>query len=83
MTFSKKFLKDQLTVTIFGDDIFNMNRSFFRPINDPLLSYNKNDTRKFGFTINYKLPTKNKGAKIEQNMLKDDKKEEGGTIIGG
>lgn len=81
MTFSKKFLKDQLTVTIFGDDIFNMNRSLFRPINDPLLSYNKSDTRKFGFTINYKLPTKNKAAKIEQNILKDDKKEEG-TVIG-
>lgn len=81
MTFSKKFLKDQLTVTIFGDDIFNMNRSLFRPINDPLLSYNKSDTRKFGFTLNYKLPTKNKAAKIEQNMLKDEKKEEG-TVIG-
>jgi hypothetical protein len=45
------------------------------------LSYNKSDTRKFGFTLNYKLPTKNKAAKIEQNMLKDDKKEEG-TVIG-
>lgn len=82
VTFSKKFLKDQLTLTIFGDDIFNMNRSYFRPVNEPLLSYNKNDTRKFGFTLNYKLPTKNKAAKIEQNILKEDKKEEGGTVIG-
>ena len=82
MTFSKKFLKDQLTVTIYGDDIFNMNRSYFRPVNDPLLSYSKNDTRKFGFTINYKLPTKNKAAKVDQNMLKDEKKEDGGTVIG-
>lgn len=82
MTFSKKFLKDQLTVTIYGDDIFNMNRSYFRPVNEPLLSYSKNDTRKFGFTINYKLPTKNKAAKVDQNILKEDKKEEGGTVIG-
>jgi hypothetical protein len=82
VTFSKKFLKDQLTVSIFGDDIFNMNRSYFRPINEPLLSYSKNDTRRFGFTINYKLPTKNKAAKVDQNMLKDEKKEEGGTVIG-
>ncbi|NHM00921.1 TonB-dependent receptor domain-containing protein [Flavobacterium difficile] len=82
VTFSKKFLNDQLTLTIFGDDIFNMNRSYFRPVNEPLLSYNKNDTRKFGFTLNYKLPTKNKAAKIEQNILKEDKKEEGGTVIG-
>lgn len=82
MTFSKKFLKDQMTVTIYGDDIFNMNRSYFRPVNEPLLSYSKNDTRKFGFTINYKLPTKNKAAKIDQNILKEEKKEEGGTVIG-
>ena len=82
VTFSKKFLKDQLTLTIFGDDIFNMNRSYFRPVNEPLLSYSKNDTRKFGFTLNYKLPTKNKAAKLDQNILKEEKKEEGGTVIG-
>lgn len=82
MTFSKKFLNNQLTVTIFGDDIFNMNRSYFSPINQPLLSYSKNDTRKFGFTINYKLPTKNKAAKVDQSILKEEKKEEGGTVIG-
>lgn len=82
LTFSKKFLKDQLTVTLFGDDIFNMNRSLFRPANEPLLSYSKNDTRKFGFTLNYKLPTKNKAAKIDPNFLGGEKKEENGSIIG-
>jgi hypothetical protein len=28
------------------------------------------------------LPTKNKAAKVDQNILKEDKKEEGGTVIG-
>ncbi len=80
LTFSKKFLKDQLTITVFGDDVFNMNRSLFRPVNEPLLSYNKVDTRKFGITINYKLPTKNKLAKEDPNLLNKDKKEEKSVI---
>ncbi len=81
MTFSKKFLKDQLTFTLFADDIFNMNRGLFRPVNEPLLSYNKTDTRKFGFTINYKLPSKNKLAKEDPNLLNKEKNEEKNTII--
>jgi hypothetical protein len=80
LTFSKKFLKDQLTVTVFGDDVFNMNRSLFRPVDEPLLSYNKIDTRKFGITLNYKLPTKNKLAKEDPNLLKNDSKEEKNVI---
>jgi Outer membrane protein beta-barrel family len=79
VTFSKKFLKDRLTVSVYGDDIFNMNRSLFRPVNAPLLAFNKNDTRKFGFTLNYKLPTKNKLAKEDPNVLNKDKKEETGN----
>jgi hypothetical protein len=37
---------------------------------------NKYDTQRFGFTINYKIPTKNKLAKESQNLLNKDKKEE-------
>jgi hypothetical protein len=79
VTFSKKFFKDQLTVSLYGDDIFNMNRNLFRPVNEPLLSYNKTDTRKFGFTINYKIPTKNKLAKEDPNLLNKEKIEDTGT----
>ena len=79
-TFSKKFLKDQLTITLYADDVLNMNRSSFRPVNAPLLAYNKNDTRKFGFTLNYKLPTKNKLAKEDPNLLNNEKKETETTI---
>lgn len=77
LTFSKKFLNDRLTISIYGDDIFNMNRSLFKPVNAPLLAYNKNDTRKFGFTLNYKLPTKNKLAKEDPSLLNDKKEENG------
>jgi hypothetical protein len=32
------------------------------------------DTRKFGFSLNYKIPTKNKLAKENPNLLNKDKK---------
>jgi hypothetical protein len=40
----------------------------------------KNDSRKFGISLNYKIPTKNKNAKIDPNLLDKEKKEEGGLI---
>lgn len=75
-SFSKKFLGDKLSVSIFVDDAFNMNRSYFSPINESLLSYNKFDTRRFGFSVTYKITTKNKLAKIEPNRLREVKEEE-------
>ncbi len=60
ISFSKKFFDDQLSVAINAIDIFNTERSVYRTVNEPLLSYNKIDTRRFGITLTYKLPTKNK-----------------------
>jgi hypothetical protein len=77
---SKKFLSDQLSVSINIDDIFNTNQSEFLAFNTPLLSNNKLDTRRFGFSINYKIPTKNKLAKETPILLNNDKKEETGII---
>jgi hypothetical protein len=81
LTFSKKLLKDQLTVSVYADDVFNSNSNAFNSYNTPLLISNKNDTRKFGFSINYKIPTKNKLAKENPNLLNKDKKEENGIMI--
>jgi len=81
LTFSKKFFKDQLSVSISADDIFNSNRFVFSSVGTPLLLANKNDTRRFGFSINYKIPTKNKLAKEDPNLLNKEKKEEGGNIL--
>jgi hypothetical protein len=80
LTFSKKFLKDQLTLSIYADDILNSNQNAFNSYQTPLLISSKQDTRKFGFSLNYKIPTKNKLAKESPNLLNNEKKEEG-TIL--
>lgn len=80
LTFSKKFLKDQLTLSVYADDILNTNRNAFNSYQTPLLLSSKQDTRKFGFSLNYKIPTKNKLAKESPNLLNNEKKEEGGIL---
>ncbi|MFK7004352.1 TonB-dependent receptor [Flavobacterium covae] len=82
MTFSKKFLSNHLTVSVNVDDIFNLNKSSFNALNTALYMSNKNDTRRIGLTLNYKIPTKNKIAKEDPNMLNKEKKEDNGNIIG-
>jgi hypothetical protein len=80
LTFSKKFFKDQLSVSISVDDVLNSNRFVFSSVGTPLLLANKNDTRRFGFSVNYKIPTKNKLAKEDPNLLNKEKKEEGNIL---
>ena len=80
LSLSKKFLKDQLSISINADDIFNSNRFVFNSYNTPLLLSNKMDSRRFGFSINYKIPTKNRLAKETPILLNKDKKEETGII---
>ena len=80
LTFSRKFLQDQLTISIFADDVLNANRNAFNAYQTPLLISNKMDTRKFGFSLNYKIPTKNKLAKENPNLLNKDKKEDTGIL---
>jgi len=81
-SFSKKFLSDQLTVSVNFDDILNTNRTVFQSSGTALDVNYKSDTRRFGFTINYKIPTKNKLAKEDPNLLNKEKKEDNGAIIG-
>ena len=73
---SKKFLKDRLSVSIFANDIFNQNKtklqSFFGNVNIA----NNYDSRNFGFTLNYKIPTKNKLAKEDPNLINRQEKKE-------
>lgn len=80
LTFSRKFLKDQLTVTLFVDDILDTNRNAFNAFETPLLIRSKQDTQRFGFSLNYKIPTKNKLAKENPSLLNNEKKEEGSLI---
>ena len=76
LTFSKKFFKGQVSVSVSADDILNSNRTVVSSYNTPLLISIKNDSRRFGFSINYKIPTKNKLAKEDPSLLNKEKKEE-------
>ncbi len=80
MSFSKKFLKDQLSLSLNFDDILNTSKQGFTAVGMPVLLENKYDTRRFGFTLNYKIPTKNKLVKEEANLLNKEKKEDSGII---
>lgn len=80
VSFSKKFLNNQLSVSINVDDILNTSMQAFSASGTPIYLQNKYDTRRFGFTLNYKIPTKNKLAKEAPSQLNKDKKDDGGII---
>jgi hypothetical protein len=75
LTFSRKFLSDNLSISIYANDILNTNKQGLGAIGTNLLYDSKNDTRRVGFSLNYKIPTKNKAPK-EENILKSDKNED-------
>ena len=85
ITLSKKFMDDRLNVSLVANDIFNgQSMSFRSTYREPYVSlWNKYDSRNFGISINYKIPTKNKLAKEAGNLLNQEKKEEGGLINQG
>lgn len=82
VTLSKKFLRNQLSVSLFANDIFNTTKMMGHPYGQEsrIEVYAKRDSRRFGISINYKIPTKNKLAKETPNILLDEKKEEGGLL---
>jgi hypothetical protein len=76
LNFSRKFLSDNLSVSIYANDIFNTSRYVIGAAGTDLLYYTKNDSRSIGFSLNYKIPAKNKLAKEESNILTNEKKQE-------
>lgn len=75
-------MKDRLSVSVFANDIFNGQQMAFRSVETPNVRLsNKNDSRSFGFSVNYKIPTKNKLAKEAPNMLNQEKKDDSGGIL--
>lgn len=82
LTLSKKFMNERLNVSIFADDVFNTQETALHSISSIPNVYlsNKNDTRKFGISLNYKIPTKNKNAKIDPNLLDKDKKDDSNGV---
>ena len=83
ITLSRKFMNDRLNVSLYVNDVFNTNQMSARSIYQTpnvLIRY-KSDTRTFGISVNYKIPTRNKLAKENPNMLGSDKKEDEGGLI--
>lgn len=80
VTFAKKFLSDNLSISIYANDLFNTNRQQLGAIGTDLIFETKSDTRRIGFSVNYKIPTKNKLAKEEGNLLNKEKNEDDSLI---
>jgi len=87
ITLSKKFMDNRLTVSVFGNDILNGQVMQIRTNNpdggNNVFLRTKYDTRNFGLSINYKIPTKNKLAKEDANILNSKKEETGGVMQQG
>ncbi|WP_161531366.1 outer membrane beta-barrel protein [Riemerella anatipestifer] len=84
LTLSKKFMHDRLSVSVFANDILNGQRMQIRSMTQTpnVVLFNKWDSRSFGLSVNYKIPTKNRLAKENPNLLNKDKKEDTGLIQG-
>nr|WP_314492951.1 outer membrane beta-barrel protein [uncultured Chryseobacterium sp.] len=87
ITLTKKFMDNRLTVSVFGNDILNGQVMQIRTNNpsggESLFIRTKYDSRNFGLSVNYKIPTKNKLAKEDANILNSKKEETGGVIQPG
>ena len=83
ITLSRKFMKDRLNVSLYVYDVFNTTKMALRSIYQAsnVLTSDKSDTRTFGISVNYKIPTRNKLAKENPNMLGSDKKEDEGGLM--
>lgn len=83
ITLSKKFMNDRLNISLFANDIFNSNVTAVQSIvSQPYVNLsNKNDSRSFGISVNYKIPTKNKLAKEDPNLLNKSKPEGDGGLV--
>ena len=85
LTFTKKFLNEKLTLSIYGNDLLNTQVTQLKSkplVGNSVFLYNKTDTKNFGFSVNYKIPTKNKLAKEDENILKQNSPNEnsGGVV---
>lgn len=83
LTLSKKFLNNQLNISLFANDVFDTNRIYTHTqVSQPVYVSMKKSSRQFGISVNYKIPTKNKLAREEKSNLTPDKsgKDKGGFM---
>lgn len=80
LTFSRKFMSDNLSVSLYANDILNTNKQGFGSVGTDLLYTTKYDTRRVGISLSYKLPTKNRLAE-ESNILSKEKQQQQDGVI--
>ncbi len=80
LTFSKKFLSDNLSVSLYVNDILNTNKQKFSIVDTDFIYNSSYDSRRVGFSLSYKIPSKNKLAKEEANILSNDKQQNKNSI---
>ena len=78
ITLSKKFLSNNLSISLYYNDIFNTNYKNISAIGTDYIYNNKYDSRRIGFSLSYKIPSKNKSIK-EENIIPINNKEEKNT----
>lgn len=78
ITLSRKFMSDRLNLSVYANDIFNQNENAVSAIfpGGSVYTSSKWDTRSFGISVNYKIPTKNKLAKVDQNLINTNQKDD-------
>lgn len=84
ITLTKKLMNNRLTVSVFANDIFNGQIMQVRsnpPSGENVMLRTKYDSRNFGISINYKIPTRNKLAKEDPNILNQTKKEDNSGVM--
>ena len=69
------YFSNNLSISIYANDIFNTNIQRLDALETNIKYQNKYDSRRIGFSLNYKFPSKNKVVK-EENILINDKKDE-------
>ena len=79
ITFSKKFLSDNLSVSLYANDILNTNKQNLSMAGTNLTYSSKYDTRRIGFSLSYKIPAKNKPER-ESNLLNSNPQQKQNTI---
>ena len=83
LNLSKKFMSDRLQVSLYADDIFNTQESALHSVSSfPNVNLaSKFDSRRFGLSLNYKIPTKNKNARVDSNLLQESKESSGSQVL--
>jgi iron complex outermembrane recepter protein len=83
LTLTRKFLDKSLTVSVYANDVFNQNRILAAgTYQTPFVSTFdlKMNSRVYGLSINYTFKNKNKLAKVEENILEDNKAKKTGLF---